>query len=115
MLAVVAVPILWFPVRGQLLRAWAEPALGLDEPAKVGVRYQHELHTHCGIEWTELGGQAWRTNEPVGDPVSIWWPNPSHKGSIRLTSADRAEFVGTNGLTVRFVRGGAVTDVPGCK
>lgn len=106
--------MLWFPVRGQVLHATAEPALGVDLPARVGVRYKHELDTHCGIEWTFFGDRAWRTNDPIPEPVPMWWPDPLHKGSIRLTSPGRAEFVGTNGLTLRFVPG-ALTDMPGCK
>lgn len=102
----VAVLLLAFPGRGVAYRLTAadEPELG--EAVKMGKRYKYDAYLHCGITVLQLGDRGFTADEPVEDPGPWWWGFSSgyHRGTVRLTSPDRAVFTGTNGLSVRFTR-----------
>lgn len=77
-----------------------------EERAEIGVRYLHELYTHCGILGTSFAGQGWVADPPLTDEGGVnppsGWGNPFEEGTIELLSADEAEFRGESGMVAKF-------------
>ena len=64
---------------------------------EVGETVDHTMHTHCGVESTQINGRVWNAVEPLysspdrlGPPRG--WGNPEQDGTLTLESADRAVF-----------------------
>jgi len=68
-------------------------------PCAHGVRprtdYAYVLTTHCGVHDAYFDGQVWLTPRTLtsspGNPPR-WMDNPFQRGTMRLVSAQRAEF-----------------------
>lgn len=80
-----------------------EPDAGL---AEIGVRYKHNLYTHCGIRYANFDGRRWladpilTNNEGVSPPPG--WGNPSDPGTMELLTKDRAMFLSHSGVQAFF-------------
>ena len=92
---------------------------GSDQPpygpgVAVGETYEYTVFTHCGIEWAEIDGALWKTDQRLSggnqNPPK-GWGDPEQDGQLRIEDADSAIFVGDNGESVTFQRTGA-TEVP---
>lgn len=60
----------------------------------------YRLYTHCGIEWTEINGTYWRTDNPLSDGHGNpppGWGNPYQTGSLRSMSPAIAVFTSPAG------------------
>ena len=70
-------------------------------PAEIGVRYTHNLYTHCGVRYADFDGRRWladpvlSSNEGLSPPEG--WGNPSDPGTMELVSKDRALFLSHSG------------------
>ena len=76
-------------------------------PAEIGVRYSHNLYTHCGIRYADFDGRRWladpvlSSNEGLSPPPG--WGNPSDPGTMELVSKDRAMFLSHSGERAFFI------------
>ncbi len=64
------------------------------ENVEVGVPYEFELLTHCGIEYMRLDGRVWKTERRGGPNAPDGFADPAQPGIVTLESEDRAVFVG---------------------
>lgn len=80
------------------------PEAGL---AEIGVRYRHNLYTHCGIRYANFDGRRW-----LADPILTGiggvnpppgWGNPSDPGTMELVTRDRAIFLSSSGEQAFFI------------
>ena len=72
-------------------------------PAEIGVRYTHDLYTHCGIRYADFDGRRWLADPELGGPNSPpGWGNPSDPGTIELVARDRAMFLSHSGKQAFF-------------
>lgn len=82
----------------------AEPPCG--PGALLGVAYEYELRTHCGIADAFFDGRWWLADPPLDDGSHnppARWGNPTQRGSMRLLfERDRAEFRAEEDLVARF-------------
>ena len=72
-------------------------------PAEIGVRYQHDLYTHCGIRSADFDGRRWIADPILGDvnpPPD--WGNPFDSGTMELVEEDRAMFLSGSGERAFF-------------
>ena len=63
--------------------------------AEVGTEYEHQLYTHCGIEYTQFDGRLWLAQPPLHDGYRnppAGWGNPSQLGFVELVGVDNAVF-----------------------
>jgi hypothetical protein len=61
--------------------------------ARAGRPYR--LYTHCGIEWTKIGGMFWRAEHPLSDGNGNpppGWGNPYQAGTLELITPTTARF-----------------------
>ena len=76
------------------------------ERAEIGVRYLHELNTHCGIFGTSFDLRRWVADPPLTDEKGVnpppGWGNPFEEGTMELLSANVAEFRGESGVVAQF-------------
>ena len=74
-------------------------------PATIGIRYLYVLRTHCGILDAYFAGRLWRATPPLtdgsGNPPR-GWANPESLGTMRLVSANLAEFRQNTKRVARF-------------
>lgn len=73
---------------------------------QIGVSYDFEVSTHCGIEWARIDGAWWRTarlDDGEGNPPP-GWDDPVQRGSLQIVTAERAEFEGGPTEPIAFVR-----------
>ena len=65
------------------------------EGVEVGKTYDYSLPTHCGILNAMIDGTMWEADPPQIDGANppAGWDDPTAKGTLRLLSEDRAEFV----------------------
>ncbi len=69
--------------------------------AEIGVRYTHNLYTHCGVRYADFDGRRWladpvlTANEGLSPPPG--WGNPNDLGTMELVSKDRALFLSHSG------------------
>ncbi|MCZ7530384.1 MAG: hypothetical protein M5U31_08555 [Acidimicrobiia bacterium] len=61
---------------------------------EVGVPYEFDLLTHCGVEFMRFDGRIWSTEALGGPNAPKGFDNPEQPGIVTLESADRAVFVG---------------------
>ena len=76
------------------------------EPAEIGVRYSHNLYTHCGVRYANFDGRRW-----LADPIPTdigganpppGWGNPFDSGTMELVAKDRALFRSKSGNRAFF-------------
>ncbi len=73
-------------------------------PAEIGVRYVHELYTHCGVRYATFDGRRWLADPILGDVnPPPGWGNPFDTGAMELVSKDRALFLSHSGERAFFV------------
>ena len=76
-------------------------------PAEIGVRYSHNLYTHCGVRYADFDGRRWladpvlSSNEGLSPPPG--WGNPGDPGTMELVSKDRAMFLSHSGDRAFFI------------
>ena len=69
--------------------------------AEIGVRYTHDLYTHCGVRYADFDGRRWladpvlTSNEGLSPPPG--WGNPNDLGTMELVSNDRASLLSHSG------------------
>lgn len=75
--------------------------------ADIGVRYFHQLYTHCGVRYADFDGRRWladpvlTSNEGLSPPRG--WGNPNDSGTMELVSKDRAMFLSHSGDRAFFI------------
>ncbi len=73
-------------------------------PAEIGIRYSHQLYTHCGIRYADFDGRMWLADPILGDAnPPPGWGNPFDPGTMELVSRDRALFLSHSGERAFFV------------
>jgi hypothetical protein len=86
------------------------PTSGASDAPQIGVPYEFDLLTHCGIDEARFAGVYWEAVEPlgVGGNPPAGWHDPTQHGTMTLLSATEAVFHDEAGHTVKFrVRPGA--------
>lgn len=82
----------------------AEGALTVPSPAEVGVAYDVDLYTHCGVLGADVGGVWFAADPPLveeyGPPAG--WGDPYQRGTLTLESTDEAVFRDDAGHEVRL-------------
>ncbi len=71
------------------------PAPACQDGVRMGVAYEYELYTHCGIRQAYFAGRYWVADPPLGDGSGNpppGWGNPTQRGSMELVAPQRAEF-----------------------
>ena len=75
-------------------------------PAEIGVRYSHNLYTHCGVRYADFDGRKWLADpvltSPGGANPPPGWGNPGDSGTMELVSKDRALFQSKSGKRAFF-------------
>ena len=69
----------------------------LTERVRRSVRPTGTLYTHCGIEWTRIGGMWWRASTPLSDGNGnppFGWGNPYDKGEMEIVDRSTAIYQG---------------------
>ena len=71
--------------------------------ARVGVAYEFDLGTHCGVTDTYLAGRIWVPTRKIGSGGNPppWLDNPFQRGRMLLASKTRAVFT-AHGHTITF-------------
>jgi hypothetical protein len=80
--------------------------------ASLGVSYQFQLYTHCGLDWPQamdFDGSFW---DPIGPgPASdgngnppVGFGNPIDRGTITLISPALAQYRSSNGTVMQWRR-----------
>ncbi len=122
-LAVASLKGLFGPLPSQMVSFYAAPVADavshvpggvypqVAEVAEVETRvaYRYDLSTHCGVKYARFDARWWSATPQVfkddgarANPPDDWG-NPVTPGKMRLTSEERAEFVGDNGRRATFV------------
>lgn len=97
--------------------ATTTPTTRASPPASgTGTTFAHTIWTHCGIEWTQIGGDWWRTvplDDGHGNPPP-GWDRFRQEGTMTITAPDGAVFVDTEGRSLLFWPAAAGEAPPGC-
>jgi hypothetical protein len=84
---------------------------------EVGVPYQIELYTHCGIDfWTRFDGSYWDAlgyDNGTGNPPP-GLGNPFDRGTMTLLSHEEARYVSQSGMAIRFARAAGRPEAMSC-
>lgn len=89
-------------------------AIDDDENAVVGVRYDYNLMTHCGVDFIRFDGRWWEAQPHLddgnGNPPD-GWDNGIQKGALRLESETALIFNATGDRELRFAEA-TITPTP---
>jgi hypothetical protein len=97
--------------------ATVRPGQVLVGEPKVGVVYQVDLYTHCGLRHVEFAGSSWAIRGDLGDGANPPrdFGNPVDHGTISLTSPDEATYVSERGGVRELTKGEGLPFVQGCR
>jgi hypothetical protein len=104
------------------LGAWQAPwivpsGIALSGEPDIGVSYNVEIYTHCGLRHVEFDGDRWGISGVLSDGHANPPPgfgNPVDRGTITLTSSDTADYHSSFGEQRQLTRGDGLTPVAGC-
>lgn len=108
---------LWpFSTPGGVPVATGRPGQVLVGEPKIGVPYQVDVYTHCGLRHVEFGGSSWAIHDSLGDGANPPrdFGNPTDHGLITLTSPDEATYLSERGAVRTLTKGDGLAWVQGC-
>lgn len=109
----------WLATR---LGAWQAPwivpsGIALSGEPGIGIPYNVELYTHCGLRHVEFDDDLWAISGVLSDGHANPPPgfgNPFDRGTITLTSSETAVYHSSFGEQRQLTRGNGLPAVAGC-